>query len=60
MTKRIENTDTWFNMETAKLECSIQENIPMDDLYLRYREDKGDIILVQRSTKKVLFKKAVK
>lgn len=54
--KQVLRSDEWYLMNTAKLECSIKENIEMAHLYLRFRADKQDIILVRRDTKRIMFK----
>lgn len=54
-------SDQSFIMNTAMLEVSIQENISMDDLLTResVRND-GSWVVIQKSTKKVMFRKLFK
>ncbi len=51
-------SDQAFIMNTAMLEISIQESIEMNDLLTResVRND-GSWVVLQKSTKKVLFRK---
>lgn len=57
----MKTADKKFIMETALLEISIAENIKIDDLSTResVRND-GSWVVVQKSTKKVLFRKTFK
>lgn len=53
--------DQAFIMGTAMLEASIQEKIDIDDLLTRpsVRND-GSWVIIQKSTKKVIFRKSFK
>ena len=59
--KKVSESDRSFIMNTAMLECSIQENIPMEDLMTRpsVRNDESWVI-IQKSTKLVVFRKSFK
>ena len=50
--------DQKFVMETAALECSIQESIPFEKLVVKksIRND-GSWVILNKDTKKVMFRK---
>lgn len=56
--KKVSKSDRSFIMNTVMLECSIQENIPMDDLETRpsVRNDNSWVI-IRKSTRLVVFRK---
>lgn len=56
--KTASKSDQSYIMGTAKLEISIAENIDMDDLIARESvHNDGSWVVLQKSTKKVLFRK---
>ena len=51
------NSDKIFQMETAKLECAISNNLRTEDLKIGYNKATDTYAIINVLTKKVMFKK---
>ena len=53
----MKNSDKNFIMHTILLECSIAENLKIENLVIRYNKEKDEYRIVNLLTNKIMFKK---